>query len=894
MAVTAAAWKRLSPLLDAALDLAPAKRAAWLASLPPEHADLREPLAELLAQRKAIETDDFLARLPPFSAPPTGLSLEPGSIVGPYRLIRELGAGGTSSVWLAELADGSIQRKVALKLPHLGLVDRGIAERIARERDILAGLEHPNIARLYDAGVDDRGRPYLALEHVQGTPPDEYSHAHRLNLRQKLQLFLNILRAVAFAHARLIVHRDLKPNNILVAENGAICLLDFGIARLLQPDAAPRAAQTMVGAAALTPAYAAPEQFTGQTVTVATDVYSLGVILYELLTGVSPYSPDGRSLGAFEIEVLHAEPPLVSRTARPADAGALRGDLDAIVAKALEKNPEDRYPSVEAFANDIERHLAAEPIGARRRSMGYVARKFLRRNALPVSIGAAVVIALAGALGLAAWQWRDAERQRVVAVERLANTEAASTFTSTVLIEGVMPGQSITFEKLVERSEQIARDTGENDVRARIYATEFVAGWYSANGLTGKAEELLTRTIDSLPPESESLGAPLRCLRATLWMSMGRNDSALASVTAEIARPALDDAVRSRCLLSRAWLAANSGDGDTALDYARRAQEKLEASGVTSVYNRTAILQMIGSAHGLRDEFDQSLKHYREALTLLNASGRARTRAAAAVHDDWASAWMNAGNPRRALEALDTSWEIVEQLTPNSSRVNRILYRRGRIFAQLGRPDEALADLRAVRESPAMRDVLTTRVGVAIAEADVALSQRRLEDAGVLLDDAAMLLEKARLKPEHVLFSREYMSRALLLQALGRGKESAAMLSRAIANYEAQHCCRAHVALALAHRAEIHLAMGDPVAAAADARRAIDLAPPRDSEFFSRFTASAWLSMGQVHEAGGRAREARDAYAIAAVQFAGSVGDAHADTLRARDAISRVAALIDK
>jgi len=296
MPIAATDWKRLSPLLDAALDLEPAERAAWLASLPAENADLREPLSELLAGRAAVETDDFLKRLPEFSAVPRALTLGPESIVGPYRLLRELGTGGTSSVWLAERVDHSIQRKVALKLPHLGLIDRGIAERIVREREILAGLEHPNIARLYDAGIDERGRPYLALEYVDGVPPDEYCRSAGLDLREKLALFLNILRAVAFAHARLIVHRDLKPNNILIAGDCDVRLLDFGIARLLQPDSPNHAQHTMAGAA-LTPAYAAPEQFTAQAVTVATDVYSLGVILFEMLTGASPYAPDGHSLG---------------------------------------------------------------------------------------------------------------------------------------------------------------------------------------------------------------------------------------------------------------------------------------------------------------------------------------------------------------------------------------------------------------------------------------------------------------------------------------------------------------------------------------------------------------------------------------------------------------------
>ena len=889
MPITAAAWKRLSPLLDAALDLPPAQRAAWLAALPAEHADLRDTLNDLLSRGKAIETDDFLAQLPAFSAPPSGLSLAPDAIVGPYRLLRELGTGGTSSVWLAERVDGSIRRQVALKLPHLGLVDRGIAERIARECDILASLEHPNIARLYDAGVDERGRPYLALEFVQGMPPDEYCRTHRLTLRQKLQLFLNILRAVAFAHARLIVHRDLKPNNILVGEGGVVCLLDFGIARLLQPDPGARVAQTVIGGAALTPAYAAPEQFRGLPVTVATDVYSLGVILYELLAGVGPYSPDGRSLGAYEHEVLHVEPPLASRAARPAESGALRGDIDAIVAKSLEKKAEDRYASVEAFANDIERHLAAEPIAARRRSLGYVSRKFLRRNALPVSLAALFLGTLAVALGVAAWQWRDAEKQRAVAVERLANAEAASLFTSTVLIEGMMPGESMTFEQLVARSERIARDTGANDLRARIFATDFLATWYSANGRNKQAEELLTRTLDSLPAEPPTLGSGLRCARAGLWASMGRGEEALATLSAEIARTDLDDAVMSQCLLARASMAGGSGDGVTALEFARQALAKLESSGVASVYNRTAILQMIGGAHGLQDQFPQAHEHYREALRLLNAAGRARSRAASAVHDDWASAWMNAGNPRRALEELDTSWEITREITPTASLVNRVMYRRARIYAQLGRAEDALADFREVRASSGSHGNLTGLAGVAIGEADVAIMQGRLDDATVLLDEATRLLRAANLKPEHVLITREYMTRSLLMGALGRPADARAALTRAIANYEAQHCCRAHIALALSERSALALDGGDVAAAEDDARRAVELAPPVEAESFSRFTGSAWYAAGLVAERQGKSREARDAFAKAAVQFAGSVGDTHADTLRSRDSITRAA-----
>ena len=887
MPIAAADWKRLSPLLDAALDLAPAERAAWLAALPAEHADLREPLNELLAGRAAVETDDFLNRLPEFSAIPQALTLGPGSIVGPYCLLRELGAGGTSSVWLAELVDQSIQRRVALKLPHLGLVDRGIAERIARERQILASLEHPNIARLYDAGIDERGRPYLALEYIDGVPPDEYCRSAGLDIGAKLALFLNILRAVAFAHARLIVHRDLKPNNILIAGDCDVRLLDFGIARLLQPDNGLLPQHTMAGAAALTPAYAAPEQFTGLPVTVATDVYSLGVILFEMLTGSSPYAPAGRSLGAYEHEVLYVEPPLASRTARPAEVGELRGDLDAIVAKALEKAPADRYASVEAFARDIEHYLAREPVAARPRSFAYVARKFLRRNAVSVVLAFTVVLILSVALGMAAWQWRDAEQQRAMAVERLANSQAAAMFTSTVLIEGMQPGESLSFEQLIARSEEIARQTGRDDLRTRIFATDFLASWYRANGLYRNAEAVLTRTLESLPPESQALGAALRCARAELWSQLGRADDALATLTRELAANIADDSIASQCLLSRATLALNSGDAGGALDFAERALEHFEVAGVDTIYGRSDILQFLGAAYGLHDEFDAAHASYRQALELLTAGGRGRGRAAANVREDWSSVWMNAGNPKRALAETDAAWDIIRELAPSAQISDLRIYRRARILGQLGRHEESMAVFEQARTLAAGRGNIVIVTGALIGEADLYLQQGRLDDASKLLDSALVSLHAANLGENHVLRTRYLMTRATVLAAQNRAADARNVLTQAIRSYEAQGCCRAHIALAHALRGELALADHDLATAADAAAQARELAPAIEAESFSRFTGRAWYVTGLVYERQHKLREARDAFATATVQFAGALSDVHPETLRAREAILR-------
>ena len=320
-------------------------------------------------------------------------------------------------VWLAERFDGSLKRRVALKLPRLTW-GAGMAERMARERDIDALLEHPNIARLYDAGVDSRGRPYLALEYIDGKPLDDWCSAKALSIPDRLRLFLQVIRAVAYAHGRLVVHRDLKPSNVLVTEDGQAHLLDFGIAKLLDSVSADDRL-TQAGGRVLTPHYASPEQIRGDPVTVASDVYSLGVLLYELLAGAPPYAPERKSLGALEEAILAAEPPPASGRAkdRPT-AKALHGELDSILGKALRREPSLRYATADALAQDIDRFLKGERVLAQPDSLGYRARKTLRRNKAAFAAGGAVLVAVLGGAGVSIVQAKKAsdaaERARVV------------------------------------------------------------------------------------------------------------------------------------------------------------------------------------------------------------------------------------------------------------------------------------------------------------------------------------------------------------------------------------------------------------------------------------------------------------------------------------------------
>lgn len=443
---------RMSRLLDEALPLDPAGRCAWLEALPEEHQDLAQALRDALLPGAAqLAQVEKLAALPELGAaseagrPSTG-GLEAGARVGPYQLMRPLGAGGMAVVWLARRADGAFRREVALKLPMLDQLRTDLAQRFARECDILASLEHPNIARLYDAGVDPGGLPYLAMEYVEGSPLMDWCDVHRLGLRARVELFLQVLEAVQYAHEKQVIHRDLKPSNVLVTESGQVRLLDFGVARLLQADEPQLTELTKAHGRAVTPDYASPELLRGQPVDARGDVYSLGVLLYELLTGSRPYRlRNAASIGLLEhaittVEVkkpstqLEADPVAERGALRERWARQLRGDLDAIVLKALAKDPARRYQTAAALADDLRRHLQGRAIEALpARFAGRLAKFLWRHRAMAAMASIATVVAAVALLIVGALRqtpsklWLDPlARASVVRLTDFAGSEQAA------------------------------------------------------------------------------------------------------------------------------------------------------------------------------------------------------------------------------------------------------------------------------------------------------------------------------------------------------------------------------------------------------------------------------------------------------------------------------------
>ena len=487
-----ARWAEISALLDEALDLPIDQRARWLESLDAAHALLKPRLERLLALASKQDTAKFLSQLPAVEglADPVRTGAR-DAIVGPYRLVRELGGGGMATVWLAERRDGLLTRPVALKLPHRVWRGAQLTERMARERDILATLNHPNIATLYDAGVAEDGQPFLSLEYVEGLPIDEYCRSRSLPLRARLSLFLQVGNAVAHAHAKLIVHRDLKPSNILVTAAGEVRLLDFGIAKLIEGEFSSSSHLTEQSGHAMTPDYAAPEQILGEPLTVAADIYSLGVVLYELLTGQRPYRLTRDSRGELERAILEAQPARPSEVAEPDERRALRGDLDTIVLKALKKVPHERYATVHALNDDIVRYLRNRPVLAQPDSWRYFAGRFIARNKIAVSAAATVFAAILVGGATALWEAHKANVER-------RNAEEAQAFLTSVLQNAdpyntAVPPHSVE-QWLLQASKAVETRTDfRPEMRVDVLVTLGTGLLNSQN--TSAAEEVLTRAV---------------------------------------------------------------------------------------------------------------------------------------------------------------------------------------------------------------------------------------------------------------------------------------------------------------------------------------------------------------------------------------------------------------
>ena len=478
-------WRPIKQIFQTAFELTPEERSTYVQQACGGDGELRLEVESLLL---SVEAEEFLsgaaAEYVPEALAEEAWDRNLGRRIGAYQIVRQIGEGGMGAVYLAERA-GEFQQQAALKLLRAGMDSRGIVTRFRHERQILAGLDHPNIARLLEGGTTEEGRPYFVMEYVEGEPIDVYAAKRGLGIEERLRLFQQVCAAVQYAHQNLVVHRDIKPGNILVTgpsgQPGTPKLLDFGIAKLLSSDV-PRetVGLTQAGLRLMTPEYASPEQVRGEPITTATDVYSLGAVLYQLLAGQMPHDFPSGSPAEMERVICETDPRPPSQVAGEPVARKLRGDLDTIVLKALQRDPRRRYGSAEQLSADIQRHLDGMPIQARPQTLVYRAGRFVRRNRVPVAAAALVMVSLAAGMAVAAWQARIAHAQRLRAekrfndVRQLAHAFLFDFHDAIQNLPGATPARRLVVDKALQYLNSLAQESAGDQALERELAEAYL------------------------------------------------------------------------------------------------------------------------------------------------------------------------------------------------------------------------------------------------------------------------------------------------------------------------------------------------------------------------------------------------------------------------------------
>lgn len=780
--VTPEIWRRVSPILDELLELPPDQRRARALAACGGDAELAR-LAEKLCAAEAAAGDALergavehlgttLEGIVESSTESATEESTAGKLIGPYRIEREIGRGGMGAVYLAERADGLFTQRVALKLVLHAVEAAGMMPRFLRERQILARLQHPNIAHLLDGGVSDEGQQYFVMEYVDGSPITTHCDSRRLSIDQRLRLFLAVCSAVQFAHRNLIVHRDIKPTNILVTESGEVRLVDFGIAKLLDEAAEGDGASTLTraGIRMMTPDYAAPEQVRGEPVTTATDVYALGLVLYVLLTGRHPHSSDHRTPQQIQRAILEEEPTLPSRTASgkhdtgraAADRASspeglrrtLRGDLDAIILKALRKEPEQRYPSVESMAQDVERHLEGRAVGARRGTIIYRARKFALRHKAGVAAALVVLLSLSAGLAGVLWQARAKLREAKKA-------EAVKMFLVDALTQASpeqSKGEDLTVREMLDRATpRISKElAGEPEIEAELLGV--VGETYYDLGLFDRAEPLVRQALEKkraiYGEESAEAAGQLERLGVLLW-DQGRYDEAEAVLSESLAahRRLLGEK-HARIADALSALAAAKNDlakHDEAELLHREALEIDRTHHGDESEPVATDLQNLGRTVFKVGRYEDAEKLLREAVRIWEALEGPDSLSGGYAKSGLAMCLANIGHEDEAevlyREVISNQRKVLGDAHPDLahlwSALSGLLAAQGRIDEAIEAGQEAIDINRATRgpDNPTLADSLNM-LGV------VCYREGRYEEAARYISEALGIWEKT-LGPEH-------------------------------------------------------------------------------------------------------------------------------------------------
>jgi hypothetical protein len=887
---------RLPELFAQASELAGEARAAWLAELRGRDGALAREIEELLAaspdgeQRFATPAWE---RLPPEEAEDASPAPER---IGPYRILREIGRGGMGRVFLAEQEGADFRRTVALKI-----IDRpaDAEEAVRRFRDevrILAGLEHPGIARFYDAGRAEDGSFFLALEYVEGEDLLAFVRRGGLDLRARVELFLQVLDAVDFAHRRLIVHRDLKPANVMVGADGRVKLLDFGISKILDPDADDSLA-TRTALLAFTPAYASPEQLRGERATVATDVYSLGVMLYEILAGRRPFArrttaerdPEPPSTAARQSAASMEEGQETATLIRWRD---LSGDLDAITLKALRSEPESRYRSAAVFADDLRRWLRGEPVEARRGGRRYRLAKFVARHRAAVTFAALAVLALAAGLAGTLIQYRRAAQQAAIAREQrdfalrqLSRAEAINDLNAFLVSDAAPNGRPFTARELLAQAEQIVERGEAGANRAELLIA--IGRQYESLEEDAKARRLLTEAYELARRSQER---PVRA-KAACALAGALAEASEFERAERLFKEGLDQLPdepqfalhRVFCLLRGGGVAREADEGQKAIERVQAAQRLLRQSGQGSALAELRAALDLAESYRVAGRLREANAAFAQAWARLTALGRGETERAGTLLNNWALTVRALGQPlaaerlfRRAtqISRVGGSEESVSPMLLNN--LARTLMDLNRLAEARDYADRAFAQAQRAGNETVITHSLFLRNLIYLRLGDVARAARILAELDARL--------QASYPRGHSHFAACESQKGLLAQARGDLRGAGAAQDRAIALVAANPQRDFYLPAFLLRRSGIALAAGRPEQARADAARALELdlkaAAPGVPSFW---LGQEYLAMGRALLAQGQRTEARAAAASALANLAPTLGADHPDSRAARE-----------
>jgi serine/threonine-protein kinase len=718
-------WRSLSGHLDVALGLTEADRERWLSGIAASDPEMAALIAQILGVRERQEFAEFLHGDLDIAKSAIATASMVGRAVGPYVIDAQIGQGGMGTVWRARRADGRFEGTVAVKFVHVLLGGAG-EQRFRVEGELLARLDHPNIARLIDAGVREGIQPYLVIEYVEGEPIDAYCRQRELSLDARIELFRNVLAAVSHAHSHLVVHRDIKPANILVTGQGAVKLLDFGIAKLLSADS-DALPLTRSSAMPLTPQYAAPEQLLGKDITTATDVYALGLVLYLLLTGTHPIKSDTRSSAELVKEVVTKDP------ARASDATgvgamasrALKGDLDNILAKALKKDPAERYQTVSAFSDDLRRFLDDEPVGARPDSLTYRAKKFVRRHRGAVLASSLTLVLLLFTAAAALWQAHRADRERDAALLAARRADSVGDFMSALLSDIGKSGSPEAQREHLDRARALLQQQHYGDPMINANLLHYLAARYQEFGYSAPAIELLQEAKSAADNAGDRIAvAQIGCQLANLYDGLRRADDADHEIRAAMSvlenpRSGVRPQVLADCLNEESYIHTARHENALAIAATQKSVSELEAAGLKSGLEHVTALNALARAQAYAGHYAIAAAVMRQ-IRSGEADGGMPQTIGAFIHEFNLARYLLAGG--RVIEA-ETMAKDLAAAAARSSGARDVALLRARALLALDRTDDAIPLLEGSPHGAATERVLA-RVELLLRHGDTAAAQR--------------------------------------------------------------------------------------------------------------------------------------------------------------------------